>query len=93
MIFHRCRTELEMVEFPHLHKITVAETMGILALQDAQLRELTERVKLQDELLEATVNALATICEQLPDEAREVAASLRDLMFDRKNLTDRASPL
>jgi len=44
-------------------------------------------------LLEATVNALAMICEQLPGNAPEIAAKLRDLMFDRKKLIDRASPL
>jgi len=30
-----------------------------------------------------------TICEQLPVNAPEVAAKLRDLMFDRKKLIDR----
>jgi hypothetical protein len=55
-----------------------------LALQEAQLRELTERVRLQDELPEAAVNALATMCEQLPGDAPQVAAKLHDLMFDRK---------
>jgi len=39
------------------------------------------------------VNALATICEQLPGDAPEVAAKLRDLMFDRKRVIDRAPPL
>jgi hypothetical protein len=63
----------------------------MLTMQEAQLRELTERVRLQDELLQATVNALATICEQLPGDALEVTAKLRDLMFDRKKLTDRVA--
>jgi len=62
-------------------------------LQEAELRELAERIRSQDELLEATVNALATICEQLPGDAPEVAAKLRDLMFDRKKRIDRAPPL
>jgi len=82
-----------MTELSDLDNITAAQTLRTLALQDAQLRDVYERVKLQDELLEATINALATICEQLPDEAQEVAAELRDLMFDRKNLSDQASPL
>jgi uncharacterized protein (DUF3084 family) len=81
-----------MAELPDLHKITAAQTLRMLTLQEAQLRELTERVRLQDELLEATVNALATICEQLPGDAPEVAANLRDLMFDRKKRIDQ-SPL
>ena len=82
-----------MPELPDLHKITAAQTLRMLALQEAQLRELTERVRLQDELLEATVNALATICDQLPGDAPEVAAKLHDLMFDRRKLSDRVSPL
>ena len=59
-----------MAELPNLHKIAAAQTLRMLTMQEAQLRELTERVRLQDELLEATVNALATICEQLPGDAR-----------------------
>jgi hypothetical protein len=47
----------------------------------------------QDELLEAAVNSLATICEQLRGDAPEVAAKLRDRLFDRKKLIDRAPPL
>jgi hypothetical protein len=43
--------------------------------------------------MEAMVNALETICEQLPGDAPEVAAKLRDLMFDRRKLSDRVSPL
>lgn len=78
-----------MIDLSDMHKISATQTIHM----QAQLRELTECVRLQDELLEATVNALVTICEQLPDEAQEVAAKLRDLMFDRKNLIDRASPL
>ena len=62
-----------------------------LTRQEAQLRELCERVKLQDELLDATVNALVTLRELSPNDARHVAARLRDLMFDRRNLIDRAS--
>jgi hypothetical protein len=54
-----------MAELPELHKITAAQTLRMLTMHEAQLRELTERVRLQDELLEATVNALATICEQV----------------------------
>jgi hypothetical protein len=81
-----------MAELPDLHKITPAQTLRMLSLPEAQLRELTERGRLQDELLEATVNALATICEQLPGDAPEIAAKLRDLMFDRKRI-DRTSPL
>jgi len=46
-----------MPDLPDLQKITAAQTLRMLALQEAQLRELTERVRLQDELLEATVNA------------------------------------
>jgi len=82
-----------MAKLPGLHKITAAQPLRMLALQEAQLRELTERVRLQGELLEATVNALATICEQLKGDAPKVATRLRDLMFDRKKLIDRASPL
>ena len=82
-----------MNELPDLHKITAAQILRMLTMQEAQLRELADRIKLQDELLEATVNALATICEQLPGDAPEVAAKLRDLMFDRRKLVDRASPL
>ena len=82
-----------MTDLADLHEICAARTLHALVLHEAQLRELTQSVRLQDELLEATVNALATVCEQLPDEAQEVAAKLRDLMFDRKNLIDRASPL
>jgi hypothetical protein len=81
-----------MAELPDLHKITAAQTLRMLTLQEAQLRELTERVSLQDELLEATVNALATICEQLPGDAPEVAAKLRDPMFDRRKRIDQALP-
>jgi hypothetical protein len=82
-----------VTRLPDADKITAAQFQRLLALQEAQLRELAERVKLQDELLEATVDALARICEQLPGDAPTVAAKLRDLMFDRKKRIDRASPL
>jgi hypothetical protein len=41
----------------------------------------------------ARVNALATICGQLQGDAPEVAAKLRDLMFDRRKRIVWASPL
>jgi len=50
------------------------------APQQAPLREHTERIKLLDELRDATVNARATINEYWPDNTP--AAKLRDLMFD-----------
>lgn len=34
-----------MAELPDLHKITAAQTLRMLTLQEAQLRELTERVR------------------------------------------------
>jgi hypothetical protein len=62
-----------------------------LASHEAELRALSERVKLQDELLDAAVNALATIREASREDACKAAARLRDMMFDHRNLSDRAS--
>ena len=42
-----------MAELPDLHKITAAQTLRMLAAQEAQLRELAERVRLQDEMIDA----------------------------------------
>jgi len=67
--------------------------LRMLALQEAQIRELIERVKLQDEMIDAIGAAVAKLCEAFPDEGAEIAAMIRDLMFDRKKLIDRAQPL
>jgi hypothetical protein len=40
-----------MAELPNLHNLTSTQALRMLALQEAQLRELTESVRLQDELL------------------------------------------
>ena len=82
-----------MAELPDLHKFTSAQTLHMLAPQEAQIRELTERVKLQDEMIDAIGAAVAKLCETFPDEGAGIAARIRDLMFDRKKLVDRASPL
>ena len=81
-----------MAELPDLHKLTSAQTLRMLALQEAQIRELTERVKLQDEMIDAIGAAVAKLCEAFPVEGAEIAARIRDLMFDRKKLIDRALP-
>ena len=78
---------------PDIDKLTSAQTLCMLAAQEAQLRELFERVKLQDEMIDALGAGLAKLCETFPDEGAEIAARIRDLMLDRKKLIDRAQPL
>jgi len=78
---------------PDLHKLTSAQTLRMLTLQEAQIRELAERLKLQDEMIDAIGAAVAKLCEAFPDEGAEITARIRDLMFDRKKLMDRARPL
>ena len=82
-----------MADLPDLHKLTSAQTLRMLAAQEAQLRELTEREKLQDEMIDALGAGLEKLCEAFPDEGAEIAARIRDLMFDRKKLIVRAQPL
>ena len=82
-----------MSDLPDLHKPPSAQTLRMLTLQEAQIRELAERVKLQDEMIDAIGAAVAKLCEAFPDEGAEIAARIRDLMFDRKKLIDRAQPL
>jgi len=81
------------MRLPDLHKLTSAQTLRMLTLQEAQIRELTERVKLQDEMIDAMAAGLAKLCETFPNEGAEIAARIRDLMFDRRKLIDRAQPL
>ena len=75
----------------HLHSF-VRDNKVTQAEWGAAIDALT-RAKLQDELLEATVKALAMILSRLPGNAPEVGAELRDLLFDHKKLIDRAQPL
>jgi len=44
-------------------------------------------------MIDAIGAAVAKLCEAFPDEGAEIAARIRDLMFDRKKRIDRASPL
>jgi len=62
-----------------------------LARQEAELRELSDRVKLQEELLGAAVDALAAIRDASRHETCKAADRFCDLMFDRRILSDRAS--
>ena len=48
---------------------------------------------LRDQLIGAIGAAVAKLCEAFPDEGAEIAARIRDLMFDRKKLMDRKQPL
>ena len=64
-----------------------------LQLQEAELQDLKERVRLQDEMIDVLAAALANLCADPRGAAPEAAARIRDLLFDRGKLSDRAQPL
>jgi len=82
-----------MAELPDLHKLTAAQTLRMLALQEARSASRPNALSFKDEMIDAIGAAVAKLCEAFPDEGAEIAARIRDLMFDRKKRIDRASPL
>lgn len=81
-----------MTDLPEPQIPTPDQLQRLLKLQEAELRELKERVRLQDEMIDALATGFAKLCENIPGDAK-IAARIRDLLFDRKKLIDRASPL